>query len=59
MNDKSDKFKFTHDGITYTVSFLNLESMADKLATDVVEQALEYSNMAEAKSIINRIKSLK
>ena len=59
MNDKSDKFKFTHDGITYTVSFLNLDSIVDKLETDFVEQALEYSNMSEAKSLINRIKNLK
>lgn len=59
MNDKSDSFKFTYEGITYTVSLLNLESVAAKLETDFVEQALEYSNMAEAKAVINKIKNLK
>jgi hypothetical protein len=59
MNDNSDKFKFTYDGITYTVSFLNLDSITNKLETDFLEQALEYSNMAEAKSVINKIKNLK
>jgi hypothetical protein len=58
MNDESNEFKFTYNGVNYTLSLLNLESITAKLETDFVEQALEYSSMAEAKSVINRIKNL-